>query len=816
MKHWILLLLASLPLTSQADLWQTPSAGDVQASSSGPLTLQADTGLLLQLLEQAPDYQAGLAGSELQLPLANGQLTTVAVYRHALLAPAVAAQHPQIRNFRLVGIDQPAIRGSLTLTARGLHGLLLTPDGSVLINPAEVQSSAMASHYRIIDGASAPGRAAFRCSVTGHGITAPAGGEQPTAARPLQAKTFGGQLKTYRLAVAATQPYSQAVAAGNVNDTLAAIVVAVDRVNTVFERDLGISLQLVSGSNLVSTDAGDFSSDNLELMIQQNQAWIDSKLGSANYDVGHLFSSFPAGSGGGLAAVASVCDGTRKAQAITGLDAGALQSDMFYIEYVAHEIGHQFGATHTFNAEGSDAGSGFCNGARQPHNAFPSASAYEPGSGSTIMSYAGLCNEQNLQNNSDHYFHAASIEQVRRFVDGEVTGTSQCGSSLATGETPPLAEAGSNVVIPASTPFLLQGNATGVASPSYSWEQYDLGNATDSPTAMHTDAGSGPLVRSRLPASEPVRSIPALADILANSQSIGERLPTTDRYMNFLFTVRSGLHSIAQDSISLQVDKDSGPFVVSAPAAGVINASTAAGVTWQSARTDYPPVSCARVDIHFSDDGGQSFPELLLANAPNTGIAYVSLPNVATASARLRLRCSDNLFFAVSPANFSIVPGLLPATRFSVLPLDAGKAEGDAGTTTFTFRVRRDGDTGSSATVFYSVAGSGEQPADALDFVNEYLPNESLVFSSGETEKTITVAIAGDSHDEKNETFAVTLDSTTNGSIRVGTAYGLIVDDDTVYYSYSGKSSSGGGHAGYLLLLLAGLWLARRRIPAAG
>ncbi|MEM9404835.1 MAG: reprolysin-like metallopeptidase [Acidobacteriota bacterium] len=307
---------------------------------------------------------------------------------------------------------------------------------------------------------------------------------------------------------------------GTVGSALAEMATAIDRVNTIFEPEIGVTLVLHPDTDELiftnpSTDP--YTNDDGSAMMAQNQVTIDDEIGNGNYDVGHVFST----GGGGIAFVQSVCWSPNKARGVTGLETPV--GDPFYVDYVAHELGHQLGADHTFNASTDLCGE---NDQRVPEIAF------EPGSGSTIMGYAGLCGAEDLQINSDPYFHFSSLSDIEVYVtDTRVGwgGDPSCVALDVTGNMTPSVDAGPDYVIPVGTPFELTGSATDdVGVSSYVWEQSDAGPATTAAT-LGSDDGQGPLFRSRMPSSVATRTFPRMADVLSGTPSLGEILPDQGR-----------------------------------------------------------------------------------------------------------------------------------------------------------------------------------------------------------------------------------------------------------------------------------------------
>ena len=374
-------------------------------------------------------------------------------------------------------------------------------------------------------------------------------------------------------------------------------------------------------------------------MLSENINTCNSIIGSANYDIGHVFST----GGGGVAYLQSPCGGS-KAGGVTG--GGSPVGDPFDVDYVAHEMGHQYGGNHTQNNS--------CNRA--------SSAAYEPGSASSIMGYAGIC-APNLQSNSDDHFHNHSINEMIAFT---VNGNgNSCAVTSATGNGIPTVSAGPDgLVLPISTPIELTatGSDPDGDAVTYNWEEYDLGPATASGDNNLTNpSGNQPIFRSFSSTSSPTRTLPRAQDLVNNTTTIGEHLPTYSRQLNFKCSIRdnrAGGGGFSDDLKTMTVTANAGPFVVQAPnGGGTVVGNTQLPVTWDVAGTDGNGVNCSSVDIYLSTDGGYTFPTLLVAGTPNDGSASVLVPNVTTSLARVKVKASNNVFFDISNANFSITPG---------------------------------------------------------------------------------------------------------------------------------------------------------------
>jgi hypothetical protein len=573
----------------------------------------------------------------IELPTPAGTFESFEVWESPVMELALAVQLPGVKTWAGQGIDDPTATLRFDITPQGFHAQVLSAEGSYQIDP---YSRGDTSFYAVYgrDDLRAAGDDGWSClgSLRTPGAILQ-GRDTPVL---LRSGTF---LQTYRTCVAATGEYTSfhggTQAAGQ-----AAIVTAINRVTGVYERELAIRLTLIANNiNVVYTSAaGDpYTNSNGVTMLGQNQANLDAIIGTANYDIGHVFST----GGGGVASLGVVCVAGSKARGVTGLPSPT--GDIFYIDYVAHEMGHQFGAFHSFNGLASN-----CNGNRT------ASSAYEPGSGSTIMSYAGICGADNLQTSAHDYFVHKSFDDILAFSTGATGG---CPANVATGNTVPTANAGADFTIPFQTPFMLTGSSTDPDADSltYCWEQRNLGAAQSAP---FTDNGTSPFIRSFPPTSSPTRIIPRVSNLIANTFAVGETLPQTSRSVNFRLTVRdnrAGGGGVNTDDMVVTTTNTAGPFLVTFPNA-FATLSGNITVTWNVANTSNVPVNCANVKIELSTDGGNNFTTTLLASTPNDGSEVVALPAINNTLARIRVMAVGNIFFDISNVNFTIVPPAPP------------------------------------------------------------------------------------------------------------------------------------------------------------
>lgn len=607
-------------------------------------TYEVNHSHLFAELQLAPNERSNTQSIKtIQLPLPNGQLKTYHVFESPIFESDLSLKFPNIKTYSVVDPKDKANRGRLDISPYGFHAVLRTHEGMVYIDPYSHQNTThVMSYYRHDYEKDLEENEVFTCDQNA----------VPTTITPSEptnidapAAPFGSDLRTYRLALACTGEYTT-FHGGTAAQAMAAMTTSINRVNEIYENDLSVRLILVGNTNLLieldgTTDP--YTNGNTGAMINESQTEITNTIGSANFDIGHLFGT----NSGGLAGLGVVCNNSQKARGVTG--SANPVNDPFDIDYVCHEVGHQFGGAHTQNNT-------TCNRSAN--------SAYEPGSASTIMGYAGIC-APNLQNNSDPFFNTHSIEQIENLI----TSSATCHIDLNFDNTPPTANAGpGGYVIPVSTPFELTGSASDIDGDAmtYNWEEHDLGPGTFDLTELNNPTGTSPIFRSWNPSTSLTRVFPRIQDLVNNTTVIGELLPTYSRELNFRFTVRDNhLGSGGYDYDDLQITSNvaGGPFLVNYPNGGEnISEYSIETITWDVANTNLAIFNSPNVDIFLSIDGGLTYPITLAQNVANDGSEDVQFPlNILPTgvtqinTARVKIKSSSNVFFDISNADFTIV-----------------------------------------------------------------------------------------------------------------------------------------------------------------
>jgi len=599
---------------------------------------------LKQQLSRATHEGRSAAISQIELPLRNGVIESFTVEESPIMAASLAAKYPEIKTYKIHGVDNPYASGRLSMGPNGFHGMITDSTGTFYIDPDSENI------YRAYGKKSQNKSEPFNCGVVGHNHESPLG---VTAAR--SASRSAGSLRVYRLAVAATTEYVSVI--GDPDKATEEIIAAITRVNEIYQRDLGIKLELIANNDDLLETSGNlpvaYSNEDSNAMLGENQQNIDAVIGFSNYDIGHVFGTSGSSGGDGVAYVGSVCDNPIKIE--NRVKAGGVTGhpnpvgDAYYIDFVAHEIGHQFSGEHTFNGS-----SGACFGdPRMP------AQAFEPGSGSTIMSYAGICSAEDIVDHADAMFHAGSIELIDIFTDELGRDVTCGGGNIILNNSKPQVDESSDYKIPRKTPFILTATGTDADSDAitYAWDQMDAGTAT-SAISLGADFGDNALFRSYLPQADNFRHFPALGTTLQNKYDDSENLACQSRDLNFRVTVRDGNSGIGRDDLLLTVDNDSGPFEITSFNSSETISLDSVDITWDVANTDIAPVSCTEVDISlltFNTTKTTYSETMLTQNVTNNGSASVTLPDSSNSKARFKIQCSDNIFYDISDADLVIL-----------------------------------------------------------------------------------------------------------------------------------------------------------------
>ncbi|MBB3227887.1 hypothetical protein FHW69_002519 [Luteibacter sp. Sphag1AF] len=621
---------------------------------------------------------ATTAAASIDIPIPEGGFSRFELESSDVMPASLAQRFPHLRSLK--GRDASGRSIRLDTTARGVQALVSDEKGSWLVQPLSDLTGARKTMAR---GATPDATyAAFRRKDAArtkgdflkNDIMSRASTAKATPAMTgvhATARNGGAVLRTFRIAMSATSAYTKALG-GSVEDGLAGVIRTVNRVNQIFENDLGIHLVLAENSDrLILTDPANdpFEAENNnpahtangaegrdEAVALANTRFTDEKLTQKGFDIGHVLDAHR--DSGVAGTLGNSCvdftpgmsdPGLTKAAGMTGSPKPV--GDAFHVDFVAHELGHQLGAPHTYSVCGSSGNYANISMERR----------FEPGSGSTIMAYAGLCGENDLQANSDPFFHIASIDAINAWM---ASAGGACASTRSKStRTPFLQPAAPEPFIPAHTPFYLSEIASfadPLATLTYAWDQVDVGVPQRSPVL--TDQGNGPLFRSRAPTRESRRTFPAMKVLLGDEPlGLGDALPTTSRVLHFRAVVRDNLDhrsTVASSDRYVHVHNTGEAFAIRAPRAG---ASLTAGRTyllnWNVAKTDQAPISCRNVSVDLSVDGGRTFlASPLLKNVANNGKARIALPATlpASAHARLRVTCDSSTFFALSPGDFTI------------------------------------------------------------------------------------------------------------------------------------------------------------------
>jgi hypothetical protein len=564
----------------------------------------------------------------LSFPNSEGKMERFRIKEASVMHPDLQQRFPEIRSYIGQGVDDASSILRFSISPEGFNGMIISPNGNTFIEPISkgINNYIVYNRENRIDY-----NYDFECEVSEQL-------KRRVTSDFMMKNADDSVLRTFRLAVSATGEYTQ-YHGGTKAQALAAINTTMTRVNGIYEVDFNVTMILIANTDdVIYTNTGSDPYGNTTANYNsQLQSTLTSVIGEANYDVGHLFANLQ--NNGNAGCIGCVCVNGSKGSGWTSHTVP--EGDPFDVDYVAHELGHQFGANHTWTHGGNEG----------------TNVQMEPGSGSTIMGYAGITGATDVQVNSDPYFHAASIEQVTNYVK-----STSCQVDTNTGNAVPVVNAGSNYTIPRGTPFVLEGSATDADTGdvlTYCWEQYDENNA--STTYPSTTATTGVAFRSFEPTTDNHRYFPRLETIKTGVTSWQwEVVPNVARTLNFRLTVRdnvAGGGTNNSDDMVVTVNGTAGPFVVNSPNTNVTwNVGETETVTWDVAGTTGNGVNAANVDIFLSTDGGDTYPITLAAGVANDGSHDIVVPNNQGNQNRIMVRGSNHIFFDISDSNFIIAP----------------------------------------------------------------------------------------------------------------------------------------------------------------
>lgn len=658
MKKSLLLALVFLLTTvsySQSRNWTKVSPKDIlknknvnrQSFPEEFQLYQVATESIVANLNGAPQrLNSNQSNVIISIPNMKGNMERFEVFEFSNFAPELQAQFPELRSYVGKGVDDKGATIRFSVDPSGIQAMIFRTDKhNEFIEPYSQDGTI----YAVYESARTKGALPFTCSTIDTAIS-----NDLTNNIPSTARSSSGQLLLFRLALSCNGEYATYFG-GTVAGALAAMNATLTRVNGVFEKDLAIHFNLIANdANVIYTNAATDPYTTMANWNTQLQNTLTSVIGEANYDIGHMFGA--TGGGGNAGCVGCVCNDGTKGRGITSPADGIPMGDNFDIDYVVHEMGHQLGGNHSFSngVEGTGVN-------------------VEPGSGSTIMGYAGIT-AQDVQLHSDDYFVYANVKQIQDNMVGKTCPTRVTLSNVA-----PIVNAGLDYTIPKSTPFILDGTAVDPNGDvlTYCWEENDTATTqTGAASAASATKTGGPNWRSYNPTLTSKRFCPPIARVVANASTtqgldiVVEALSSVARTLNFVLTARDsypGAGQTGSDTMIVTVNATAGPFLVTAPNTAVDwPAGTNQDVTWSVAGTTANGVNAAAVDIFLSTDGGYTYPIQLASNVPNDGFETIIVPNNLGTTNRIMVKGYNHIFYDISNTNFTISE---PLTDYTISPI---------------------------------------------------------------------------------------------------------------------------------------------------
>ncbi|GLR16727.1 reprolysin-like metallopeptidase [Portibacter lacus] len=577
-----------------------------------------------------------------------GEMEEYVVKEVKMMEDGIAARYPNIRTYKGYNPHNKRAKINLGISNTGFYATVASPGASYSIDRYADKEDRFYISYFLSDFVD-ENAMSYTCGTLASEI------KESELSVSTRSTGENLPLRTYRFALACTGEFG-AFYGPSKEDVLGEMMKSVNRMNQALENDFAIRLIIVDENDqLIFSDADTdpYPDGNTGgTLLSENTKVISDRIGFANFDIGHVYTR-GCDDTGGIAFIRSACSGN-KGGGVTCHYSNDITA--MAIRVAAHEVGHQLGSNHTFNN---------CNGNES------SSTAYEPGSGSTIMSYGGLCgSELNVVGVADDYYHVSSLIEITEYT--RAFFGNNCATLVETTNNIPEVnipiEGGFS--IPISTPFELTGIATDDPEDelTYNWEQFNLG-----PKATPGEpVDNSPLFISAYPNTSPTRVFPKIESIITNVYDKTEVLPTYDRDLNFQFIARDNnteSGGVAWEEIEFYASSSAGPFLVSFPDSAVtVHAGEEIEITWEVANTDNDIINCQSVDIFLSTDGGFTYDYPILTGTPNDGIEKIFVPNVVTTQARFKIKAANNIFFDISNQNITIEEAENPGFIFTYSP----------------------------------------------------------------------------------------------------------------------------------------------------
>lgn len=678
MKQFLLLcctfFLLHQGMAQSPNFWTDINESQLLLPASSEVTLHTNEYRLLALdleginafLRNAPMENTGSGTLTIELPMPDGSMERYLIEESPVMRPGLAAKFPEIKSYIATSITNPSNNGRIASSPDGFYGSFLTMEGEYWIDPyGSNQTDYYASYYLHNLEYDEEEHVTLSCGLHTDVWASDALEGMPQTAEQIEMRNNGVvELRVYDLALACTGEYAN-THGGTVSSVMTSFNTAINRLNLIIESEVAVRMMIIDGNDAIiftdpDTDPYTTANDAGQILNENRSAIVDvGGIPFDSFDAGHVFTNGCIDNVGGLAARSSACRNQR-ARGITCHSSSDI--DAIVRRIMAHEIGHQFSLGHTWNR---------CPTLDNENEQYHPESAYEPGSGSTIMSYAGSCGGQNVQSDSDEYYNIGSLQEFVNFT--RAGDASECADIIVTDNNEPEVSSTyeDGFYIPISTPFELTATATDPDGDdiTYCWEQYNVGPQG----TLGNPVLTAPTFRSYEPRVSGRRVFPRNQVILSNASELTEVLPTYDRNLTFRCTVRDkqvGGGGTVWEEVSFEATESAGPFLVTSPNTADVmwEVGDYVEVTWDVANTTNALVNCQEVDILLSTDGGSTFPIVLADNTPNDGAEFITVPNNVSSLVRVKIMASNNIFFDYSNQNFDIVPAAEPGFALTASP----------------------------------------------------------------------------------------------------------------------------------------------------